>query len=97
MTQHNKRAEIPNKDLKPLDIDKWGGGEKNLKRGCPPDSFYPTKEKVIVKMLKPLDCLFKKACYVASQSRYAVPIASRLERRGKPIRVTYLVEIEKMG
>jgi hypothetical protein len=39
---------------------------KVVKKGCPPDLFIPTNEKEIAAMLKPLESLIKKACYVAS-------------------------------
>ena len=66
VTQHSKRVERPSKGIETLDLTKWNGGVKNNKKGCPPDSFYPTDEDVVAKMLRPLDCLIKKACYVAS-------------------------------
>ena len=66
VTHHGKKVGRPSKDIETLDLTKWSGGVKNNKKGCPPDSFYPTDEDVIAKMLRPLDCLIKKACYVAS-------------------------------
>jgi len=53
------------KGLEPLDLKSWVGGVKVVKKGCPPDLFIPTNEKVIATMLKPLKSLIKKACYVA--------------------------------
>ena len=60
-----KGASKLSKDLEPLDLKTWSGGVKVTKKGCPPDLFVPTKEKIIATMLRPLECLIKKACYVA--------------------------------
>ncbi len=45
VTQHTTiKAGGLNKELKPLNITSWKGGKKNTKKGCPPDSYYPTVE-----------------------------------------------------
>jgi len=66
---------------------------KDTKKGSPPDSFLPTNVKIIAKMLKTIDTLSKRACYVTRGSRAALLIAEKLVTRNKPIQVGFLQEI----
>ena len=51
---------------------------------------------MITEMLKPLEDLVRKACYVSMQSRGVGQIAKKLVERGKPIMVRYLRKIEDL-
>ena len=57
------------------------------------DSFLPTNVKIIARMLKTIDKLSKRACYVTKGSRAALLIAEKLVARNKPIQVGFLQKI----
>jgi hypothetical protein len=74
----------------------WSGGRKNPNRNSPKDSYIPEDEGLITEMLRPLEELVRKACYVSMLSRGAGLIAQKLIKRKKPIMVRYLRKIEDL-
>ena len=64
--------------------------------GAPKDSYFPENEGLITEMLRPLEELIRKACYVSMLSRGAGLIAQKLIKRKKPIMVRYLRKLEDL-
>jgi hypothetical protein len=81
--------------LDEFDVE-WSGGRKNPNRNSPKDSYIPEDEGLITEMLRPLEELVRKACYVSMLSRGAGLIAQKLIKRKKPIMVRYLRKIEDL-
>jgi len=60
--------------LDEFDVE-WVGGRRNPRVGAPKDSYFPENEGLITEMLRPLEELIRKACYVSMLSRGAGLIA----------------------